>query len=507
MSETPERKDAEAPDENRLIAERRRKLADLRENGQAYPNDFRATTTTAALRQRFEAQSGEALAAVDETCAIAGRMMAKRVMGKIAFVRLQDHSGSIQLVVQRDNLAAGVFEHFSHWDVGDLIGASGRIFRTQKGELSLKVSELRLLAKALRPLPEKWHGLTDTEQRYRQRYVDLIVNEASQRVFRTRSRIISFIRAFMEAPGREFLEVETPMMHPIPGGAAARPFVTHHNALGLDMYLRVAPELYLKRLIVGGLGRVYEINRNFRNEGVSARHNPEFTMLEFYWAYADYNDLMDLTEQLLRELTVELTGGTRVSYQGQVLDFGGPYARLTVEEAVRRHDRSLQHADLWDTPTLRRACAERSVHVEQSWGPGRLLMALFEVIAEPHLVDPVFITAYPTEVSPLSRRNDANPLVTDRFELFIASREIANGFSELNDPEDQAERFREQAAHKEAGDLEAMHYDADYIRALEYGMPPTAGEGVGIDRLVMLYTDSPSIRDVLLFPYLRPEAG
>jgi lysyl-tRNA synthetase class 2 len=332
------------------------------------------------------------------------------------------------------------------------------------------------------------------------------MNEGSREVFRRRSRIISFIRAFMEAPGREFLEVETPMMHPIPGGAVARPFKTHHNALDLDMFLRVAPELYLKRLIVGGLGRVYEINRNFRNEGVSTRHNPEFTMLEFYWAYADFNDLMDLTEQMLRDLTLHMNGTTRVNYQGLDIDFGAAFERLSVEQAVRRYEPRLSGADLWDESFLRRECEQRSIHMETGWGPGRLLMELFEAVAEPHLVDPVFITSYPTEVSPLSRRNDANPLVTDRFELFIAGREIANGFSELNDPEDQAARFRQQVENMDAGDLEAMHFDADYIRALEYGMPPTAGEGIGIDRLVMLYTDSPSIRDVLLFPYMRPEA-
>lgn len=493
-------------DENRLIAERRRKLGELRERGEAYPNDFNCNSNAGELLQRFTDDTAEQLQQVNETFAVAGRMMAKRVMGKIAFVRLQDHSGDIQLVIQRDHLPAGVFQEFKHWDVGDIVGGVGKIFRTQKGELSVKPDELRLLAKALRPLPEKWHGLTDTEQRYRQRYVDLIMNEESRQVFRTRSSIISYIRAFMEAPGREFLEVETPMMHPIPGGAAARPFVTHHNALDLDMYLRVAPELYLKRLIVGGLGRVYEINRNFRNEGVSTRHNPEFTMMEFYWAYADYEDLMDLTETLLHDLTQHVTGGaSSLVYQGQEINFAGPYERLPVETAVRRYAEDLKDADLFDEQVLRAACTARNIHMEQSWGPGRLLMELFDVVAEPHLQDPVFITAYPTEVSPLSRRNDENPLITDRFELFIGGREIANGFSELNDPEDQAERFRLQVENMDAGDLEAMHYDADYIRALEYGMPPTAGEGIGIDRLVMIYTDSPSIRDVLLFPHMRPE--
>jgi lysyl-tRNA synthetase class 2 len=493
-------------DENRLIAERRAKLAALREAGEAYPNDFRKDTTAAELHQRFGDADATALESVDEVFTVAGRMMAKRVMGKIAFVLLQDRSGAIQLMLQRDELPEGVFQQFKHWDIGDIVGGQGRIVRTQKGELSVRLKNFRLLAKSLRPLPEKFHGLTDTEMRYRQRYVDLVMNENSRTVFRTRSRIITFIRAFMESPGREFLEVETPMMHPIPGGAVARPFVTHHNALDLQMFLRIAPELYLKRLIVGGLGRVYEINRNFRNEGVSTRHNPEFTMLEFYWAFADYNDLMDLTETMLVELTRSVTGGDKVVYQGQEIDFGGPYERISVEDAVRRYNPNLAKADLWDVEFLRSACAELQIHTENIWGPGRLLAELFDATVEEHLQQPIFVTQYPTEVSPLSRRNDENPEVTDRFELFICGREIANGFSELNDPEDQAERFRAQVENKDAGDLEAMHFDADYIRALEYGMPPTAGEGVGIDRLVMIYTDSPSIRDVLLFPYMRPEA-
>lgn len=493
-------------EENRLIAERRAKLDALRLEGSAYPNDFRKDTSSGELVERFGDSGADELASIEEVFSVAGRMMAKRVMGKIAFVRLQDRSGSIQLMVQRDMLPDGVFRQFKHWDVGDIIGGAGQIVRTQKGELSIRVNELRLLAKSLRPLPEKYHGLTDTEIRYRRRYVDLIMNEESRSVFRARSKIISFIRSFMEAPGREFLEVETPMMHPIPGGATARPFVTHHNALDLKMYLRVAPELYLKRLIVGGLGRVYEINRNFRNEGVSTRHNPEFTMLEFYWSYADYRDLIELTESMLVGLTEAITGGSKVSYQGQQIDFGGPYERLTVEEAVRRFNPKLADANLWDEDFLRSACAALQIHTEKNWGAGKLLTELFEATVEEYLVQPVFITQYPTEVSPLSRRNDDNPDVTDRFELFICGREIANGFSELNDPEDQAERFRAQVVNKDAGDLEAMHYDEDYIRALEYGMPPTAGEGIGIDRLVMIYTDSPSIRDVLLFPYMRPEA-
>ena len=493
-------------DENRLIAERRVKLDELREAGQAYPNDFRKDTTSKELHTRFCDALAEELAEIDETFSVAGRIMAKRVMGKIAFVSLQDRGGSIQLMLQRDNLPEGVFQAFKHWDVGDIVGARGHIVRTQKGELSIRASELRLLSKSLRPLPEKFHGLTDTEARYRQRYVDLIMNDESRAVFRTRSKIITFVRSFMEGPCRDFLEVETPMMHPIPGGATARPFVTHHNALDLQMYLRVAPELYLKRLIVGGLGRVYEINRNFRNEGVSTRHNPEFTMLEFYWAFADYNDLMNLTEAMLSEMAVAVTGGSVVDYQGTQVSFEGPYERLSVEDAVRRYNPRLADADLWNPDFLRAACDALQIHSDKAWGPGKLLIEIFEATVEEKLVQPTFITQYPTEVSPLSRRNDENPDVTDRFELFICGREIANGFSELNDPEDQAERFRAQVAEKDAGDLEAMHYDADYIRALEYGMPPTAGEGIGIDRLVMLFTDSPSIRDVLLFPYMRPEA-
>ena len=493
-------------EENRLIAERREKLRAIREERVAFPNDFHPTAFANELHARFGDDDLEALEQVDETFAVAGRMLAKRVMGKIAFVRVQDGTGPIQFVVQRDNLPEGVYQQFKQWDVGDIIGGTGAIFRTQKGELSLKLADLRLLSKSLRPLPEKWHGLTDTETRYRQRYVDLIMNEEKRIVFRIRSQIIRYIRDFMEQPGRDFLEVETPMMHPIPGGATARPFVTHHNALDLRMYLRIAPELYLKRLVVGGLDRVYEINRNFRNEGVSTKHNPEFTMLEFYWAYATYEDLIGLTEAMLEGLAKEVTGGTTVVFDGGELDFSAPFARMSVEEAVRKYNPDLAEADLWDEPMLRAECKAREIHTEDGWGAGRLLMELFDATVEHHLNDPVFITSYPTEVSPLSRRNDKNPLISDRFELFIAGREIANGFSELNDPEDQAERFRQQVEQKDAGDLEAMHFDADYIRALEYGMPPAAGEGVGIDRLVMLLTDSTSIRDVLLFPYMRPEA-
>jgi lysyl-tRNA synthetase class 2 len=435
---------------------------------------------------------------------VAGRIMAKRVMGKASFVALKDESGTIQLFLQQSTLGP-VYEAFKSWDIGDIVGAAGVLMRTKTGELSVRVDTLRLLTKSLRPLPDKWHGLTDTEARYRRRYVDLIVNDEVRETFRTRSRIVRLIRAFLERPGHDFLEVETPMMHYIPGGATARPFVTHHNALDLPLYLRVAPELYLKRLVVGGFERVYEINRNFRNEGVSTRHNPEFTMLELYWAYADYQDLMDLSERLLRELALELTGGTTIRYQGQTIDFGPAFARRTLTELVLAANPSIAAGDCRDTEAMRAHCRRLGIPIQPHWGWGKLLLEVFEATAEAALVQPTFVTEYPAEVSPLSRRNDEDPEVTDRFELYVAGRELANGFSELNDPEDQAERFRIQAAAKEAGDAEAMAFDADYIRALEYGMPPTAGEGIGIDRLVMLFTDAASIRDVLLFPYLRPE--
>ncbi len=432
--------------------------------------------------------------------------MLKRVMGKASFATLQDMSGRIQLYITNDGTGPAAHEAFKHYDLGDILGARGTVFKTRTGELSLRVAELRLLAKALRPLPEKFHGLADQEAKYRQRYVDLIMSEETRRAFHVRSRIIGEIRAFMVAKG--FLEVETPMMHPIPGGAAARPFVTHHNALDMQLYLRIAPELYLKRLVVGGFERVFEINRNFRNEGISTRHNPEFTMMEFYEAYRDYRYLMDFTEEMLRAVAKNVLGTLEVPYGGQAVDLSQPFARLSAVEAICRYHPDIAPADLATREGVIAVLERRGIDWSQHEraGVGALQLHLFEETTEDKLIQPTFIVDYPAEVSPLARRSDANPAITDRFELYITGREMANGFSELNDPEDQAARFAEQARRKEAGDQEAMHYDADYIRALEYGLPPAAGEGIGIDRLVMLFTDSPSIRDVLLFPHLRPEA-
>jgi lysyl-tRNA synthetase class 2 len=491
-------------DENKLIAERRRKLAAWREAGEAFPNDFRRDALAAELHERFAEASVEELEAAPQRFRLAGRIMAKRVMGKASFAHIQDMSGQIQLFLKRDELADGDYEAFKDWDIGDLVGADGTMFRTKKGELSLRCDHVRLLTKALRPLPEKYHGLTDTEARYRQRYVDLIMNPSSRETFVQRSRIVRYIRDYFNADG--FLEVETPMMQPIPGGASARPFVTHHNALDTDLYLRIAPELYLKRLVVGGLERVYEINRNFRNEGVSTRHNPEFTMLEYYQAYADYNELMDRTESLLRGLCQEVLGTSVIHYQGEDVDFGQPFRRITVRDALLKHYPALSGATLDDHASVLRFAQGEGIEADESWGLGQIWMALFEAEVEQSFRRPTFVTDYPKEVSPLARPRDDDPFVTERFELIVGGREIANGFSELNDPEDQAARFREQVAEKEAGDDEAMFYDEDFIRALEYGLPPTAGEGIGIDRLVMLLTDAPSIRDVLLFPAMRPQA-
>ncbi|MCG2633425.1 MAG: lysine--tRNA ligase [Gammaproteobacteria bacterium] len=436
--------------------------------------------------------------------ALAGRMMTRRVMGKASFAHLQDDSGQIQLYLQRDSLPQGFYnEQFKKWDIGDIIGVQGALFRTRTGELSVKVDQVCLLVKALRPLPEKWHGLQDQEVRYRQRYLDLIMNEKSRSLFRLRSRLIAGLRSFLLE--RDYLEVETPMMHPLPGGAAARPFKTHHNALDMTLYLRIAPELYLKRLVVGGLERVFEVNRSFRNEGVSTRHNPEFTMVEFYQAYASYHDMMDLTEVMLGFLAQTLLGTTTLSYQGAELEFSAPFTRITMRDAVLAHNPGLTAETATHQDALRARLEAVGAHWEPSWGTGKLLTELFEKTVEESLHQPTFVTAFPTEVSPLARCSDDNPEVTDRFELFIAGREIANGFSELNDADDQAARFHAQTAERAAGDDEAMYYDADYVRALEYGMPPTAGQGIGIDRLVMLFVDAPSIRDVLLFPHMRPE--
>jgi len=491
------------PEENRLIAERRVKLAALRAQGPAFPNDFRRDALAADLLSTYQERDAAWLEANPVRVRVGGRMMFKRLMGKASFAKLADRSGAIQLFLQEEALGAA-YEAFKGYDVGDIVGAVGPLFRTRTGELTVRVAGLKLLVKSLRPLPDKWHGLADTETRYRQRYVDLVMNESSRAVFRSRSAIVRYLRDALEA--LDFLEVETPMMQPIPGGAAARPFVTHHNALDQTMYLRIAPELYLKRLIVGGLERVFEINRNFRNEGLSTQHNPEFTMLELYWAYSDYQELMELIERLLRGLCDALLGTRVVRYQGRDYDLSQPFRRATVEELICEHNPELERSRLREVPYLRAACDRLGLGHKPADGAGKLQIEIFGRTAEHALLDPTFVCAYPTEVSPLSRANDADPFLTDRFEFYIAGRELANGFSELNDSEDQAARFRAQVARLEAGDDEAMHYDADYIRALEYGMPPTAGLGIGVDRLVMFLTDSASIRDVLLFPQLRPES-
>jgi lysyl-tRNA synthetase class 2 len=489
-------------DDNHLIEERRMKLAKLRERGIAYPNGFRRNALAADLSSLYGAKSAEFFEGERLEVSVAGRMRAKRVMGKASFAKLEDGSGAIQLFLQQQALGE-TYDEFKTWDVGDIIGVEGVLFRTKTGELSVRAERITLISKSLRPLPDKWHGIADTEMRYRRRYVDLIVNEHSRRVFEMRSEIVHYLRAFLDSRG--FLEVETPMLHPIPGGAAARPFKTHHNALDVDMYLRIAPELYLKRLTVGGFERVYEINRNFRNEGVSTQHNPEFTMLELYQAYADYRDLMEMIETLFQGLADTLAGSRKIRYQGTEIDLSGSFARMTIEEILLANNRDLDPMSLRDVTYLRRICDAMKIPYKRTDGAGKLQIELFEKTGEHTLVQPTFAYAYPAEVSPLSRRNDQDPFITDRWEFFIGGRELANGFSELNDPEDQAQRFREQVERKETGDEEAMYYDADYVRALEYGMPPTAGLGLGVDRTVMLFADAPSIRDVLLFPHMRPE--
>ncbi len=492
-------------DENQLIAQRREKLKTIRDQGVAFPNDFRRNVVAGELHAEYGEKTKDELAELNLRVSVAGRMMLKREMGKASFATVQDMSGQIQFYVKRDELPEGVYnEQFKKWDLGDIIGGEGTLMKTNKGELSIKVDSIRLLTKALRPLPEKFKGLSDQETRYRQRYLDLIMNQDSRHTFNIRSRIISHIRQFLTE--RQFLEVETPMMQVIPGGATARPFTTYHNALDMDLFLRIAPELYLKRLVVGGFERVFEINRNFRNEGLSTRHNPEFTMLEFYEAYATYHDLMDITEAMLRSIATNVIGHTLIHYQGDEYDFAKPFVRMTVKESILHFNPELKAEQLDDITQARAVAESLSIPLKATYGLGKIQIEIFEKTVEHRLMDPTFITAYPTEVSPLARRNDEDPFVTDRFEFFVGGREIANGFSELNDAEDQAERFRAQVEEKEAGDDEAMFYDEDYVTALEHGMPPTAGEGIGIDRLVMLFTDSPSIRDVLLFPHMRPSA-
>jgi lysyl-tRNA synthetase, class II len=490
-------------EENRLIEERRAKLKALRARGPAFPNDFAREHYAGDLAAAHGAATNEALEATPVKVAVAGRLMLKRVMGKACFGTIRDMTGSIQIFVSDGDTGSEALAAFKQFDLGDIVGVGGELFKTRTGELTVKVKRLRLLSKSLRPLPEKFKGLTDQEMKYRQRYVDLVMNEETRKVFQARSRAIQAIREFLLA--ERYLEVETPMMQPIPGGATARPFVTHHNALDMDLYLRIAPELYLKRLVVGGYERVFEINRNFRNEGISTRHNPEFTMLEFYAAYTDYEYMMTIIPRMLAHAAQAALGGPKAPCQGHEIDFSRPYERLTIAQAITKHYPGITDAVLGDRKALVGELERRNIAYRQADGLGGLQLTLFENTVEDKLIQPTFIVDYPTEVSPLARASDRNPAITERFELYIAGREIANGFSELNDPEDQAERFGQQVKQKDAGDAEAMHFDADYIRALEYGMPPASGAGIGVDRLVMLLTDSPSIRDVILFPHMRPE--
>ena len=492
-------------DESQVMAVRREKLAEIRKHGVAFPNDFRRNAFAGDLQSQYGELSKEELEEKNVTVKVAGRMMLQRDMGKASFATLQDVSGQIQLYVNDQGVGEKIHEEFKHWDLGDILGAEGVLFKTNHGELTVRVSQIRLLAKALRPLPDKVHGLKDQETRYRQRYADLIVNAESREIFKKRGRIIQTIRNFMT--GEQYLEVETPMMHPIAGGAAARPFVTHHNALDIPLFMRIAPELYLKRLVVGGFERVFEINRNFRNEGVSARHNPEFTMMEFYEAFSDYHRMMGMTEGVIRACANAVCGSLHVPYNGKEVDLEKRFDRLTIVDAIKKYNPHYTDEQLNDEEWLKKEVVKHGEDLPAAPGIGSLQLALFEGCAEGKLWNPTFIIDYPVEVSPLARASDTNPKLTERFELFAVGRELANGYSELNDPEDQADRFRSQVAQKEAGDDEAMNYDADYIRAMEYGLPPTGGCGIGIDRLVMLLTNAPSIRDVILFPHMRPEEG
>ncbi|MCB1614749.1 MAG: lysine--tRNA ligase [Pseudomonadales bacterium] len=501
MTEKNETARVSTEDENKLIAERRNKLKHIRETRQvAFPNDFRRSDYTIDLQKELGEKDKLALETLNRRAAVAGRLMAKRG----PFLVLQDVKGRIQLYVDRNGLSDEQQADIKSWDIGDIVGAEGPVHKSGKGDLYVNMDNAVLLTKSLRPLPDKYHGLSDTELRYRQRYVDLIMNEDARRVFAIRATVIDAIRDYLT--DRDFMEVETPMMQTIPGGATAKPFVTYHNALDIEMYLRIAPELYLKRLVVGGFERVFEINRNFRNEGLSTRHNPEFTMLEFYQAYADYRDLMDTTENMLRYVAERALGGCQFSAQGIDYDFSKPFQRITVFDSILQFNPDLKAEDIQTLDAARSVAQKLGIPLKPSYGLGKVQIEIFEKTVEHRLEQPTFITEYPTEVSPLARRNDNNPFVTDRFEFFVGGRELANGFSELNDAEDQAQRFQQQVAEKDAGDDEAMHYDADYVAALEYGLPPTAGEGIGIDRLVMLLTDSASIRDVLLFPHMRPQA-
>lgn len=494
--------EVEQLDENEIITARKEKLAQLREKNAAYPNDFRIDSFAADLVKQYDALDKEELAEKKIVVNIAGRVMTRRLMGKASFTHVQDMTGKMQVYLRNADLPEGRYEEFKKWDLGDIIGVSGYVFKTKTGELSVHADDVKLLTKSLRPLPDKFHGLSDKESCYRQRYLDLIANEQTRKNFLIRSQVVEGIRRFLTE--RRFLEVETPMMQLMPGGAAAKPFATYHNALDLPLYLRVAPELNLKRLVVGGFDRVFEINRNFRNEGLSAQHNPEFTMLEFYQAYANYHDLMDLTEELLRTLTEDILQTQQVDYQGHVFDFAKPFVRIGLRDSILQYNPKITAAQLDDIEQAKQLAEQLNIPLKETYGLGKIQLEIFEKTVEEKLMDPTFITEYPAEVSPLARRNDANSFITDRFEFFVGGREIANGFSELNDPEDQAERFRQQVREKAGGDEEAMPYDEDYILALEHGLPPTAGEGIGIDRLVMLFTDSPSIRDVILFPYMRP---